>query len=213
MGLLGNAGLNAPLFVYVSRWFDRRRGSALALISSGGYLAGFVWPTIFERSIAYFGWRWTMIGFAILQLFGHRAAGDHLSASAAGDPARDGRDRRRRRAAEGARLASQCGVRHDRAGGLPVLRDDVDAAAASGRLLQRPWDFRDRRRHHAVGAARHGLLQPPGLGLAVRPDGRRAHGVLQLDPAMRGDERISVHAGRRRPVRGVDRVRASASAR
>jgi MFS family permease len=67
MGLLGNAGLNAPLFVYVSRWFDRRRGSALALISSGGYLAGFVWPTIFERSIAAFGWRWTMIGFAVLQ--------------------------------------------------------------------------------------------------------------------------------------------------
>jgi MFS family permease len=68
MGILGNAGLNAPLFVYVSRWFDRRRGSALALISSGGYLAGFIWPTIFERSIAHFGWRWTMIGFAVLQL-------------------------------------------------------------------------------------------------------------------------------------------------
>jgi MFS family permease len=68
MGLLGNAGLNAPLFVYVSRWFDRRRGSALALISSGGYLAGFIWPTIFERSIAMVGWRWTMIGFAVLQL-------------------------------------------------------------------------------------------------------------------------------------------------
>jgi MFS family permease len=68
MGLLGNAGLNAPLFVYVSRWFDRRRGSALALISSGGYLAGFIWPTIFERSIANFGWRWTMIGFAALQI-------------------------------------------------------------------------------------------------------------------------------------------------
>src|SRR4029079_7382816 len=28
----------------------------------------FVWPTIFERAIAYFGWRWTMIGFAALQL-------------------------------------------------------------------------------------------------------------------------------------------------
>jgi MFS family permease len=68
MGLLGNAGLNAPLYVYVSRWFDRRRGSALALISSGGYLAGFVWPTIFERAIAWYGWRWTMIGYAILQL-------------------------------------------------------------------------------------------------------------------------------------------------
>jgi MFS family permease len=68
MGLLGNAGLNAPLYVYVSQWFDRRRGSALALISSGGYLAGFVWPTIFERSIANFGWRWTMIGYALFQL-------------------------------------------------------------------------------------------------------------------------------------------------
>jgi MFS family permease len=68
IGLLGNSGLNAPLYVYVSRWFDRRRGSALALISSGGYLAGFVWPTIFERAIAYLGWRWTMIGFALFQL-------------------------------------------------------------------------------------------------------------------------------------------------
>jgi hypothetical protein len=26
IGLIGNAGLNAPLYVYVSRWFDRRRG-------------------------------------------------------------------------------------------------------------------------------------------------------------------------------------------
>ena len=68
MGLLGNAGLNAPLYVYVSHWFDRRRGSALALISSGGYLAGFVWPTIFERAISNFGWRWTMVGYAVFQV-------------------------------------------------------------------------------------------------------------------------------------------------
>jgi MFS family permease len=68
MGLLGNAGLNAPLYVYVSQWFDRRRGSALALISSGGYLAGFVWPTLFERAISNFGWRWTMIGYALFQV-------------------------------------------------------------------------------------------------------------------------------------------------
>jgi MFS family permease len=68
MGLLGNAGLNAPLYVYVSRWFDRRRGSALALLSSGGYIAGFVWPTIFERSIAMFGWHSTMIGYAVLEI-------------------------------------------------------------------------------------------------------------------------------------------------
>jgi MFS family permease len=68
IGLLGNAGLNAPLYVYVSRWFDRRRGSALALISSGGYLAGFVWPMMFERGIAHLGWRSTMLIYALLQL-------------------------------------------------------------------------------------------------------------------------------------------------
>jgi len=68
IGVLGNAGLNAPLYVYVSRWFDRRRGSALALISSGGYLAGFLWPPLFERATAIFGWPWTMLAFALLQL-------------------------------------------------------------------------------------------------------------------------------------------------
>jgi MFS family permease len=68
MGLLGNAGLNAPLYVYVSRWFDRRRGSALALISSGGYLAGSVWPPIFERAIALFGWQATMIGYGLFAI-------------------------------------------------------------------------------------------------------------------------------------------------
>src|SRR5215472_13407188 len=40
VGLIGIGGINAPFYVYVSRWFDRRRGSALALISSGAYLAG-----------------------------------------------------------------------------------------------------------------------------------------------------------------------------
>ncbi len=68
IGLIGIGGINAPLYVYVSRWFDRRRGSALALISSGGYLAGTVWPPIFERAIAYAGWRHTMLFYAAVQL-------------------------------------------------------------------------------------------------------------------------------------------------
>ena len=58
-------GLNAPLYVYVSRWFDRRRGSALALLSSGLYLAGTIWPPIFERAIANFGWRTTMLAYGV----------------------------------------------------------------------------------------------------------------------------------------------------
>jgi MFS family permease len=65
MGLLGNAGLNAPLYVYVSRWFDRRRGSALALIASGQYISGAIWPPIFEIAIANYGWRNTMLVFGV----------------------------------------------------------------------------------------------------------------------------------------------------
>jgi MFS family permease len=68
IGLIGLSGVNAPLYIYVSRWFDRRRGSALALISSGSYLAGAVWPPIFERAMAFGGWRNTMLGFAVVQL-------------------------------------------------------------------------------------------------------------------------------------------------
>ena len=52
IGLIGLGGINAPMYIYVSRWFDRRRGSALALISSGSYLAGAMWPPVFERVIA-----------------------------------------------------------------------------------------------------------------------------------------------------------------
>ncbi len=68
MGLVGNAGINAPLYVYVSRWFDRRRGTALALISSGQYVAGAVWPPVFERLISAYGWRETMMLFGGLEI-------------------------------------------------------------------------------------------------------------------------------------------------
>ena len=66
IGLLGNSAHFPPLVTYVSRWFDRRRGTAVALISSGQYIAGVVWPTVFERSIAGFGWQATMLGFAVV---------------------------------------------------------------------------------------------------------------------------------------------------
>ena len=68
IGLIGLGGINAPLYIYVSRWFDRRRGSALALISSGTYLAGALWPPLFERAIAHLGWRQTMLWYALAEI-------------------------------------------------------------------------------------------------------------------------------------------------
>ena len=68
IGVIGIGGINAPMYIYVSRWFDRRRGSALALISSGSYLAGALWPPVFERAIAAFGWRQTMVWYAAAEI-------------------------------------------------------------------------------------------------------------------------------------------------
>jgi len=68
IGLIGIGGINAPSYVYVSRWFDRRRGSALALISSGSFLAGAIWPSLFEPAIVYLGWRETMVIYAVIEL-------------------------------------------------------------------------------------------------------------------------------------------------
>ncbi|GGC72062.1 MFS transporter [Siccirubricoccus deserti] len=65
VGLLGNGALYPPMMAYVSLWFDRRRGTALALVSSGQYVAGALWPALFERAIAAFGWQRTMAGFGL----------------------------------------------------------------------------------------------------------------------------------------------------
>lgn len=66
VGIFGNGALFPPMFAYVSLWFDRRRGTALALVSSGQYIAGFLWPFVFERAIAAWGWQWTMQAYGIL---------------------------------------------------------------------------------------------------------------------------------------------------
>ncbi len=68
IGLLGNGAIYPPLVTYVSRWFDRKRGTAIALISSGQYIAGVVWPFLFARGMARFGWRAVMAGYAGLTL-------------------------------------------------------------------------------------------------------------------------------------------------
>jgi MFS family permease len=68
VGLLGNSGINAPLYIYVSRWFDRRRGTALALLGSGSSVSAAIWAPIFAMAQAHVGWRHTMLGFAAIEL-------------------------------------------------------------------------------------------------------------------------------------------------
>jgi MFS family permease len=63
LGVLGGGAINIPLIIYISRWFDRRRGQAIALISSGQYIAGALWPPVIALGIASMGWRPTMLAF------------------------------------------------------------------------------------------------------------------------------------------------------
>ena len=68
IGLCGNGGVAPPLLVSVSRWFDRRRRAALALTSSGQYVAGVAWPALFERGITHVGWQTVMLAYAVVVL-------------------------------------------------------------------------------------------------------------------------------------------------
>jgi MFS family permease len=65
MGLFGNAFMFTPLLTYVSRWFERRRGSAVALISSGQSIAGALWPSLITLSMEAIGWRSTMLYYGV----------------------------------------------------------------------------------------------------------------------------------------------------
>jgi len=55
----------APLIADTSLWFTRHRGMAVAIIASGSYLAGTVWPPVVQHFIGTGGWRWTYQGIAV----------------------------------------------------------------------------------------------------------------------------------------------------
>jgi MFS family permease len=55
----------APLVADTSLWFTRHRGMAVAIIASGSYLAGTVWPPVVQHFIDSAGWRRTYLGIAV----------------------------------------------------------------------------------------------------------------------------------------------------
>ena len=64
-GLLGCSATFAPLVADVSLWFTKRRGIAVAIVISGNYLAGAVWPPVLQQLFDRAGWRATYIGVGI----------------------------------------------------------------------------------------------------------------------------------------------------
>jgi MFS family permease len=57
IGGLGSCAVFAPLVADASRWFERRRGIAVAVAACGSYFAGAAWPPVLQALIAAYGWR------------------------------------------------------------------------------------------------------------------------------------------------------------
>ena len=68
IGLLGNAALFSPLIANTARWFDRRRGIAVAIVTSAQALAGVFWPFTFRFIIEGSGWREAYRVYALVAL-------------------------------------------------------------------------------------------------------------------------------------------------
>ncbi len=66
IGMLGSAAGFGPLMADVSRWFERRRGLAVAIFASSNYLAGVVWPPLVQLAISHWGWRAAHLGMGVL---------------------------------------------------------------------------------------------------------------------------------------------------
>lgn len=68
IGMLGSSATFGPMVADISLWFQRRRGIAVAIVASGNYLAGAIWPPLLLKAIDAFGWRASYIGIGIICL-------------------------------------------------------------------------------------------------------------------------------------------------
>ncbi len=67
-GLAGQGSLAAPAMANIARWYDKRRGRAVGIVSSGQALAGIAWPPIFGLVMAAIGWRDMFFWFGVFAL-------------------------------------------------------------------------------------------------------------------------------------------------
>jgi MFS family permease len=93
IGGLGSSSTFGPLVADISHWFLKRRGIAVAIVASGNYLAGTIWPPILQHAIETIGWRHSFMGLGafcvvtmlpIALLLRRKAPSDHGTQSANG---------------------------------------------------------------------------------------------------------------------------------
>ncbi len=92
---LGTAAGFGPLMADISHWFRRFRGIAVAIVASGNYLSGAIWPVVLSPLLASDGWRAVYLALAVisvavvvpLSLLLRRRIGDAAKAQANADVA------------------------------------------------------------------------------------------------------------------------------
>jgi MFS family permease len=62
---LGTSSTFAPLMAEASHWFERYRGLAVAIVASGNYVGGTIWPPVVNWGVQSGGWRTTHIAIGI----------------------------------------------------------------------------------------------------------------------------------------------------
>jgi len=67
-GLSGQGSLGSPALANIARWYDRRRGMAVGIVSSGQSLAGIVLPPVFGWALVALGWRDMYFWFGVFAL-------------------------------------------------------------------------------------------------------------------------------------------------
>jgi len=68
IGMLGSSATFGALVADVSLWFQRRRGIAVAIVASGNYLAGALWPPVVQYVSDQYDWRTAYFAIAVVCL-------------------------------------------------------------------------------------------------------------------------------------------------
>jgi MFS family permease len=65
LGFLGNAATFTPAMNNIQGWFERRRSTAVSIISVGPVVSGFVWTQVYRWLLPDLGWRKTLMVYGV----------------------------------------------------------------------------------------------------------------------------------------------------
>jgi MFS family permease len=66
LGFLGNAATFTPAMNNIQGWFDKRRSTAVSVISVGPAISGFVWPQVYRWLLPDMGWRRSLVIYGVV---------------------------------------------------------------------------------------------------------------------------------------------------